>query len=197
MDKQCQSGITRLLRECNGGSPHALNALIESAYSDLSSQAQKLMRRERLGHTLQTRALVHETYIRLLELRELTWQGRHHFFSVAAVTMRRILVDHARSQRSSKRGGNVAHVTLEDSVDNSTNFVDLLALDTALGRLAEHDDVQAHIVELRYFTGLTIAEVSEQLSLSPATVKRKWQMAQAWLHRDLSVQDNVTVIEPA
>lgn len=194
---QRQSGITRLLEECNSGSKFALNTLVESAYNELSVQARNLMHRERRGHTLQTRALVHETYMKLLELREFKWQGRQHFFSVAAVTMRRILVDHARSRQSCKRGGNAVRVTLADHADGSADLVDLLALDKALSRLAEYDHVQAHVVELRYFTGLTIAEVAEQLSLSPATVKRKWRIARAWLHRDLQVHGNVADIDPA
>lgn len=183
---QSSGSITQLLEQWKDGSHNALNSVVEQAYEKLSQQARAMMRRERSGHTLQTRALVNETYIRLLEIRKLEWKDRKHFHAVAASIMRRVLVDHARSKQSQKRGSNVVHLTLDQVQSNATNIVDVLALNNAMTCLEQRDTTQAQIVELRYFGGLTIAQVAEYLNLSPATIKRKWVLAQAWLYRELA-----------
>jgi len=193
MNNQATNSITHLLNDWKGDRPRALQELIEHAYEELSRQAHGMMRGERCSHTLQTRALVHETYLRLVELREIDWKGRRHFFAVASSIMRRILVDHARSYRALKRGGDAVRVTLDEFAENAPDMVDVLALDNALTCLAKHDATQARIVELRYFGGLTIAQAAENLQLSPATVKRKWGLAQAWLYREMhEVEDGGT-----
>lgn len=177
--------ITHLLNDWQGNRSQALDQLVEQVYSELSRKARQLMRGERDNHTLQTQGLVHETYIRLLELRKIEWQNRQHFFLVASALMRRILVDHARANAAKRRKGNAICITLENVSADSPDIVDVLALDQALVKLAEKDQVQTRIVELRYFGGLTIAETAKSLELSPATVKRKWVLAQAWLFREL------------
>jgi len=147
------------------------------------------LRRERDGHTLQPTALVNEAYMRLVDQRDVTWQNRAHFLGIAAQVMRRILVDHARARLTAKRGGGVAPITLAGAAHGGaqeTDDVDLLALHDALERLAALDPEQARLVELRYFGGLTIEETAEALGVSPATVKREWALARAWLRRELS-----------
>src|SRR5262249_39564827 len=147
----------------------------------------RYLRRERPGHTLQTTGLVHEAYLRLVDQHQTDWQNRAQFFAVAAQMMRRVLIDHARSKQAAKRGGNNIRVTLEDATAAvQDRGGDLLELDEALTRLAELDHHQARVVELRYFTGLGIEETAEVLDISPATVKREWTMARAWLRRELA-----------
>jgi RNA polymerase sigma factor (TIGR02999 family) len=143
------------------------------------------MQGERANHTLQTTALVNEAYLRLTDLSRMQWRDRAHFFAMAATLMRRILVDHARDRARDKRGGGVVFTALEDEQVAAPSTVDALALDEALDRLAAIDPLHARIVELRYFAGLTIEETSEALHLSPATVKREWTWARAWLHQQL------------
>jgi RNA polymerase sigma factor (TIGR02999 family) len=161
-------------------------------YDELRRQAARYMRREPVGHTLQTTAVVHEAYLRLVEQDSARWQSRTHFFAVAAQLMRRILVDHARGRRAVKRGGAegrgaAGRLPLEvaEGVPHEQPAVDVLALDEALRRLAELDPKQSRVVELRYFAGLGIEETAEVLGVSPATVKREWSMARAWLRREL------------
>lgn len=179
--------ITRILQAWNGGDREALNQLIPFVYDELHRQAARYLRRERPNHSLQTTALINETYLRLVEQRNARWQNRAHFFAIAAQVMRRILVDYARARTRVKRGGDDPRVPLDDValVAPEGGGVDLLALDEALTRLAALDEQQARIVELRYFSGMSIEETAEALGISPATVKRDWQMAKAWLHHQL------------
>lgn len=157
-------------------------------YDELLGLARGYLRAERSDHTLEPAALVHEAFLRLVEQHSVTWQSRAHFFGIAARLMRRILVDHARRQQAAKRGGGQAHVTLDDDarVTDDDPTLDLLAVDEALVRLAALDERQARVVEFRYFAGLDIPETAEALGISPATVKREWQAAKAWLARELA-----------
>lgn len=177
--------VTRLLLDWRAGDAAALDRLLPLVYDDLHRLARGQFAREPSGHTLQPTALVHEAYLRLVEIRRVAWQDRAHFLALAATVMRRILVSHARKRRAAKRGGAAAPVTLLEEVMGAPGpEVDLLALDEALRTLAELDARQARVVELRYFGGLTIEEAAEALGVSAATVKSDWQMARAWLfHR--------------
>jgi RNA polymerase sigma factor (TIGR02999 family) len=179
--------ITRILQAWHGGDREALNQLIPFVYDELHRQAARYLRRERPNHSLQTTALINETYLRLVEQRNTRWQNRAHFFAIAAQLMRRILVDYARARTRVKRGGDDLRVPFDDALLRvvEKSDVDLLALDEALTRLAEIDDQQSRIIELRYFSGMSIEETAEALGISPATVKRDWQMAKAWLHHQL------------
>lgn len=191
MNEHCPQGMTQLLQRWSNGEQPAFNQLISAVYDELSRVARRQMRRERPGRTLQTTGLVHEAYMRLLELRQIDWRDRTHFFVVAAGVMRRVLVDQARAHRALKRGGDASKVTLDDahlSVPADQAGVDLVALDTALEQLLARDRLQAQVVELRYFAGLTVDETARTLGTSPATVKRKWAMARAWLYRQLHPQ---------
>jgi RNA polymerase sigma factor (TIGR02999 family) len=156
-------------------------------YNELRRLADHYLRQERQDHTLQPTALVHEAYLKLIDQTRVDWQNRAHFFGVAAQVMRRILVDHARRHRASKRGGFQQKLTLDEAIDYSqSRDVDLVALDDALNALARLDARQSRIVELRFFGGLTIEETAEALDISPATVKVDWSMAKAWLRREIS-----------
>lgn len=166
----------------------ALEELIPLVYNELSLQAHRYLRRERVGHTLQTTALVNEAYLKLIEQRNVSWKNRSHFFAIAASLMRRVLVDYARTKHRVKRGGVQHEVTFDKVLNvavNKTSY-DLFELDELLTKFAQVDEQQAKIVELRYFSGLSIEETAEVLNISPATVKRDWQMAKAWLHRELT-----------
>jgi len=155
-------------------------------YGELRRLAQHYLRRERPDHTLRATALVHEAYLRLVDQRAVTWQNRAHFFGVAAQLMRRILVDHARRHHAAKRGGTALKVSLNDVVLAAEERAeDLVALDDALNRLAAMDPRQGRVVELRLFGGLTVEETAEVLRISPATVKREWTTAKAWLSREI------------
>jgi RNA polymerase sigma factor (TIGR02999 family) len=154
-------------------------------YADLHRQAERYMRAQPAGHTLQTTALVHEAYLRLVDQSDTEWHSRAHFFGVAAKAMRSILVDHARARHAAKRGSGAAKVTLGQVGDVAAD-VEVLDLHEALQRLAEFDPEKARLVELRYFGGLSIEEAAEVLEISPATVKRHWNTARAWLRRELS-----------
>jgi RNA polymerase sigma-70 factor (ECF subfamily) len=179
--------ITRLLARWNSGDDDALAELMPLVYSELRKLADHYMSQERTGHTLQPTALVHEAYLRLVKIREGQFNSRVHFYGAAAQAMRRILVDHARQRRASKRGGNPTVLKLDDleNVGSEATF-DLIALDDALERLAAIAPRPARVVELRYFAGLTIDEVAELLEIAPATVKRHWQFARTWLHRAMN-----------
>ena len=186
MEPPTPGDVTRLLLEWKRGDAAALDRLLPLIYAELRRIASRHLRRERLGHTLQPTALVHEAYLKLVQATELEWRDRAHFFAVAARVMRQILVDHARARQAGKRGGALRKVSIEDvAAPGVTADVDLLALDTALGRLAHFDPQQSRVVELRYFGGLTIEETAEVIGVSPATVKREWMMAKAWLRREL------------
>jgi RNA polymerase sigma factor (TIGR02999 family) len=180
--------VTALLIRWGEGDPRALDELTPLVYAELKRLAQRHLRRERRGHTLQATALVHEAFVRLVDQREMAWQNRAQFFAIAARLMRRLLVDHARARAAKKRGGAAVPVTLEldREVAQPERGVDLLRLDDALERLAALDETQARIVELRYFAGLTIEQTAEAVGSSPATVKREWTHARAWLRRQLA-----------
>ncbi len=180
--------ITQMLRECSGGKREALDKLMPLVYDELHRQAARYLRRESQGHTLQTTALIHETYLKLIDQREVQWQNRAHFFAIAAQAMRRIMVDYARTKQREKRGGGDEKLSLEAamSVAVDEKSVDLIALDEALTRLAEMDLRQARVVELRYFSGLSLEETAEALRISRATAAREWNVARAWLRRELT-----------
>jgi RNA polymerase sigma factor (TIGR02999 family) len=167
----------------------ALEKLVRSAYQDLHRIAHRQMRGERVGHTLQTTALVNEAYLRMIELKDIEYSDRHHFLAVAAGTMRRILVDRARSVRAQKRGGDRLRVTLDDHLpEQRDDTIDVCALDAALHRLTEQEPALTRLIELRYFGGLTIVDAAAALGISVATAKRKWRFAQAWLFRALQAE---------
>ena len=181
--------VTGLLLAWGRGDQSAADRLVAAVYDELRRQADRAMRREGGAHTLQATALVHESYLRLVDQRQVEWRNRAHFFAIASTVMRRILVDHARARLTAKRGGGVVPITLAGAAHggpHETDDVDLLALHEALERLAALDADQARLVELRYFGGLTIEETAEALGVSPATVKREWAMARAWLRRELA-----------
>ena len=179
--------VTQLLMAWSNGEQDALEQLIPLVYSELHRLAHRYMGNERREHTLQSTALVHEAYERLINLKDVSWQNRAHFFAVSAQLMRRILVDYARSRRYSKRGGQWRHVPLNEAVavfqDRRT---DIVALDDALRTLADVDPRKARVVEMRFFGGLSIKETAEVLNVSPETVLRDWRLAKVWLLRELS-----------
>ncbi|HKS40041.1 MAG TPA: sigma-70 family RNA polymerase sigma factor [Blastocatellia bacterium] len=179
-------GITELLFDWRGGNPLALENLIALVYDDLRRLAKRYLRSERRGHTLQTAALINETYLRLLAQQQTNWQDRAHFFGVAARIMRHLLIDHARTRQYAKRNGE-HQVTLDESfAATPEQSFDLLALNEVLERLAAIDARKARIVELRYFVGLSVEETAEALELSDITIKREWLKAKAWLFREMS-----------
>jgi RNA polymerase sigma factor (TIGR02999 family) len=180
------ANVTELLQAWGAGDPTAIDRLIPLIYDELRRLAARHLRRERLDHTLQPTALVHEAYLRLVDQRETEWRNRAYFFGAAAQIMRRILVDHAREHGAAKRGGAEHRVTLEEDVALAGGRdVNLLALDDALRRLAEIDPHKSRVVELRFFSGLSIEETAEVVGVSPATVTRQWRTAKAWLHREI------------
>jgi len=184
---QGPQNITELLVGYGRGDKEALDQLMPVVYDELRRQAARYLRREQAGNTLQTTALIHEAYVRLVDQRNVQWQNRAHFFGIAAQMMRRILVDHARAKKRVKRGGSDVRVSLGDeTVAVKGQDLDLIALDEALERLAQIDEQQSRVVELRFFSGLTVEETAEVMGISKATVKRDWSMAKAWLHREIS-----------
>ena len=186
MSKSPPSGVTRLLVAWQHGHEDALERLIPLVYADLHRLAHAQMARERAGHTLQTTALVHETYLRLVDGNQVSWTDRAHFFAVCARLMRRILVDRARARHASKRGGAARHVAFEDwLVGRPPNDEELLALDEVLDRLAVNDRRRSRVVELRYFGGMTVEETAAVLDVSPETVTRDWKVARLWLLHEL------------
>lgn len=174
--------LTQLLNKAQTGDKSSLDELLPLVYNELRRIAENQLRNERDDHTLQATALVHEAYLRLLEQREVDWQNRAHFFSIAAEMMRRILVNYAVQRNAQKRGDGVTKIELDEAngFSDEKDF-DLVALDDALKNLAKFDQTQARIVELRFFGGLTIEETAEVLGVSGSTVKREWRMAKAWL----------------
>jgi RNA polymerase sigma factor (TIGR02999 family) len=180
--------VTELLREWTGGRPAAMDELLPFVYDELRRRAARYLQRERINHTLQTTALVHEAYLKLVDQRSVEWKDRGHFFAVAAQAMRRILVDHAKHKNRAKRGGVDQDVQLDEEFEVPTvqPNVDVQALDEALSRLATLDPQQERLVELRYFAGLSLEEAAEAMNISRATAAREWQMAKAWLHRELT-----------
>ena len=179
--------VTLLLRAWGDGNKEALDRLAPLVYRELHQIAARLMASERANHTLQTTALVNEAYLRLVDARQVSWQGRAHFFAICARAMRQILVDHARSRGSAKRGGGEMAVELgEGLAANASPEASLLELDEALKRLEALDPRKSQVVELRFFGGLSVEEAAEALNISTETVRRDWKLAQAWLHRELS-----------
>jgi RNA polymerase sigma factor (TIGR02999 family) len=179
--------VTQLLVAWSNGDQTALDELIPLVYEELHRLAQRRLGRERLGHTLQPTALVHEAYLRLIDQKNVRWQNRAHFFAVAAQLMRRILVDYARRRHYAKREGGALRVTFDEAeLVSKERAADVVALDDALTALATLDPRKSQIVELRFFGGLSIEETAEALGVSPGTVMRDWTLAKAWLQREIS-----------
>jgi RNA polymerase sigma factor (TIGR02999 family) len=179
--------VTQLLLAWSDGDKTALDKLTPLVYEELRRMAHRYMSRERPGHTMQTTALVNEAYLRLVNRENVHWQNRAHFFAIAAELMRSILVDHARSHAYQKRGGGARKIELDEAmVVSQERAAEVVALDDALKSLAGIDPQQSRVVELRFFGGLTIEETAEVLHLSPATIKREWSTAKAWLYRELN-----------
>jgi RNA polymerase sigma-70 factor, ECF subfamily len=185
-DNPKAENVTLLLKQMSSGNQDVIAQLVPMLYNELRRLAGHYLRAERPNHTLQPTALVHEAYLRLIEQNEVEWKNRGHFFAVAAQQMRRILVDYARSHRAAKRGGSTPKIPLDLVVAQSPlKAGDIVELDQVLARLSSIDPQQSRVVELRVFGGLTVEEVAEILHISPATVKRDWSMAKAWLIREM------------
>ena len=181
------SDVTRLLQEWRDGNRDSLDALLPLVYKELRRLAHAHLRHERPDHTLQSAALVNEAYLRLVGLDTPQWESRTHFFAIAARLMRQVLVDYARRHQADKRGGGAYKVSLEAANDISRREdVDVVALDDALEALARIDARQSRVVELRFFCGLSLQEISLALDIAPATVQRDWTAARAWLYREMS-----------
>jgi len=181
------SDITQLLVDSSAGDRAAMDQLMPLVYEELRHLAKSHLQRERPGHTLQSTALVHEAYLRLIDQKQVHWKNRAHFFALASQMIRRILVDHARAHKAGKRGAGVQNLSLDEALGvPGTPDVDVLALDDALTGLAKLDPQQSRIVELRFFAGLSIDETAEIIGLSPATVNREWSAARAWLFREIT-----------
>lgn len=179
--------VTRALTELAQGDAHALDRLFPLVYDQLRDMARLALRHERRDHTLSATALVHEAYLKLVRLDRIDWRGRAHFFGVCAPLMRRILISHARARNADKRGGGAEQTTLDDAlVAAEARPAELVALDEALTRLEAMSPRQARVVECRYFAGMDIEETAVALGVSPATVKREWTVARAWLNREMS-----------
>jgi len=187
MEHKYATEVTRLLQEWKGGDAKALDALLPLVYKELRRLARSHLRKERPDHTLQSAALVHEAYLRLVGQNPPQWESRAHFFAIAAQLMRQILVDYARRRRAAKRGGTVCKISVENAAMLSRQKdVEVIALDDALHSLAKLDARQSRVVELRFFAGLSLEEISAALEIAPATVQRDWTAARAWLHREIS-----------
>lgn len=179
--------ITQLLQLWNDGEEEALEELMPRVYGELRRLARSYLRRERVGHTLETSALVHEAYVRLIDQSQVSWQGRSHFYGIAAQAMRRILVDHARSLTSQKRGGGAPRAPLDEALHLATEQPkDLLALDRALEGLAKVDPDKVRLIELHFFVGLSHSEIAKVMETSLSTIERRWRLARAWLYRCLA-----------
>jgi RNA polymerase sigma factor (TIGR02999 family) len=179
--------VTALLAKWRNGDTDALDTLIPLVYGELKRIARARLRGERPDRHLQPTTLVHEAYLRLVDIDRMTFENRTHFFALTARLMRQILVDHARRQRAAKRGGSVTRMTLHDvAAPDSTSIIDIIALESALDGLAEIDERLSRIVELKFFAGLNIEETGAVLNISAATVERDWAVAKAWLYRRLS-----------
>jgi len=185
-DPHDRERISQLLADWANHDPAAREQLVPFVYEELRRLARHYMRGERDGHTLQTTALVNEAYLRLAGIDGLQWRDRAHFFAMAATLMRRVLVDYARQRARDKRGAGLSVTSLDESVKAPEPPVDVMALDQALERLGRVDPRQSHIVELRFFAGLSVEETAEVLGISPATVKRDWATAKLWLYNELA-----------
>ena len=179
--------VTQLLLAWNAGDKAALDQLIPLVYEELHRLARHYMHKEQGGHPLQTTALINETYLRLIDVQQIEWQNRAHFFAIAARLMRQVLVDFARQQHFQKRGGGKVQVSLDEALTiEVTANQDVVALDEALHKLEELDERKSHVVELRFFGGLTEEEIAEVLHISTDTVRRDWRLAKSWLFKFLS-----------
>ena len=180
--------VTQMLKEWSDGNQNIFDKLMPLVYEELRRQASRYLRKERSNHTLQTTALIHEAYLKLIDQKNVEWQNRAHFFAIAAQAMRRILVDYARERKREKRGGAAENLPLDEAfaIVSREKSVDLVALDEALNKLAKFDERQAKVVELRYFSGLSIDEAAEVLNVSNVTIRRDWNMAKAWLHQEIT-----------
>jgi RNA polymerase sigma factor (TIGR02999 family) len=185
VDSASSQQVSELVRAWGKGEREALKMIVPLIYNELRRLAHHQMRQHRPNHTLQSTALVHEVYLRLADLKSLKVEDRVHFLGIAAQLMRWILVDYEKDRRAAKRGGGNTRLVLDWSVASTRSDADLLALDEALNRLAKLDSQQSQIVELRYFAGLSIEDTAEFLGASPATVKRRWASARAWLVREM------------
>jgi RNA polymerase sigma factor (TIGR02999 family) len=186
-----QQGVTELLVAWTDGDRAALDELMPAVYDELRRLAKNHLSRERPGHTLQTTALVHEAYLRLIDQKTVNWQNRAQFFGIAAQMMRRILINHAKERHAKKREGYANRVSLDEAVSFfEKRELDLMALDEALDTLTVLDPQQTQIVELRFFGGLTIEEIAAVVGISPATTKREWDSAKLWLRRQLNIGGN-------
>jgi RNA polymerase sigma factor (TIGR02999 family) len=186
MDRTRPTDVTTLLLAWNNGDQEALDCLMPLVYDELRRLARRYMQSENPGHTLQATALVNDLYVQLIDQKRVNWQNRAHFFGVAAQIIRRLLVDHARARHRVKRGGGGLKMEWSEAINVSKPVeMDIIALDDALQRLAAMDPQQSRIVELRFFGGLSIEETAEALKMSPATVKRNWAFARAWLHHEI------------
>jgi len=186
MPESSTQEVTQLLVAWRQGKQDALDELIPVVYEELRRQAHRYLQREQKGHSLQTTALINETYLRLLGCQKVSWKDRAHFFAVTARMMRRILVDYARSRRSQRRGGDLAKTTLDQKLTFPiARNSDLVALDDALNELALKDERRSRVVELRFFGGLSIEETAEVLGVCPDTVVRDWRLAKVWLAREV------------
>lgn len=185
---QTQKPITQFLNELRNGDQESLNEFLPLVYEELRRLAKSRLSRERSDHTLQPTALVHEAYLRLIGQKEIEWQNRAHFFGIAARLMREILIEYARMKNRQKRGGEFkTEIALDDAVSfSSQTQLDIVAVDEALTKLENLDERQARIVEMKFFGGLTVEEIAEVLSISPATVKREWSTAKLLLNKMLS-----------
>lgn len=189
MSTSSRKDVTDLLIDWSNGDQEALSKLMPLVYDELHRLASRYLRHERPGHTLQTTALVHEAYLKLVDQKNMTWQNRVQFFAASSQVMRHILVDHARNRRAFKRGRDYCRVSLDESrISADEKDGDLLTLNEALNNLAAIDSQQSRVVELRVFGGLTVEETAEALRISPRTVKREWSMAKAWLHKQIRSQ---------
>jgi len=187
VDEASPNEITQQLIAWSNGDDAALEQLIPAVYQELRRMADHYLRGEDSGHSLQPTALVHEAYLRLIDQTKVEWQNRAHFFGVAAQMMRRILIDHAKAKHRVKRGGTAVKVMLDENVNFTRERAsELLALDDALQSLARMDERKSRIVELRYFGGLTVEETAQVLGISDKTVMRDWNLAKAWLYRELT-----------
>jgi RNA polymerase sigma factor (TIGR02999 family) len=179
--------ITKILQSWSEGDQNSLEQLIPLVYQELHRLAHCALAKNSGGNSVQTTALVHEAYLRLIDVKQVQWQDRVHFFAVSANLMRNILVDFARQRLSQKRGGELTHVELDEALNFSPDKGnDLVALDEVLTELAKLNERQSKIVELKFFGGLTEDEIAEVLKISPATIRRDWQVARAWLYRELA-----------
>jgi RNA polymerase sigma factor (TIGR02999 family) len=187
--------VTKLLAEWRAGDREALDRLMPLVYQELRSIAGRFLRNERPGHTLQSTALVHEAYVRLVDQTRSDWRSRAHFYGVAATIIRNILVDHARARQAAKRGGPAPALSLDEALQMpQKRGLDLVAIDDALLSLSRLDPQQSRIVELRFFGGLSIEETAEALGISPSTVKRDWILAKTWIFQELSKSGEAPVV---